>query len=177
MEERPQAPSCRSCLSPRTPRFDWLRPKRPAWIFGQSTTIALTKLVSDPSAQVRQAAIRALAMYANWRYAPAQTSLIQLATNKSADPLDRLNATDALGDAVRLQLKGVRQDPPLFQALISLMQEKEEPIRSTASGILAPLYEPAGEGAQRRRAPEGGWDKWLDEMSRTDIGRLHCPAT
>jgi hypothetical protein len=134
-------------------------------IFGNDATAALTKLVSDPSVKVRRSAIRALAMYANWRYAPAQHALIALATDKNADSLDRLHATDAIGHAVRLQVKGVRQDPPMFRALVSLLQEKEEPIRSTATGILAPLYEHTGEGAQRRRSPEGGWEKWLDEIT------------
>jgi hypothetical protein len=108
-------------------------------------------------------------MYANWRYTPAQKALIHLATDKGADPLDRLNATDAIGYAVRLQVKGVRQDPPMFEALVSLLQDKDEPVRSTAAGILAPLYESSGEGAQRRRAPEGGWDKWLNEISSQNL--------
>ena len=141
-------------------------------IFGDATIAALTKLVSDPSVKVRQAAIRALAMYANWRYTAAQKALIQLATDKTADPLDRLNATDALGYAVRFQVRGVRQDPPMFQALVALLQEKEEPIRSTAAGILAPLYEPAGAGAQRRRAPDGGWEKWLEEITVLQMSDL-----
>ena len=146
-------------------------------IFGDATTAALAKLVSDPSVKVRQSAIRALAMYANWRYAAAQTALIALATNQEADPFDRLNATDALGYAVRLQVKGVRQDPPMFQALVSLLQDKEEPVRSTASGILAPLYEPSGEGAQRRRAPEGGWQKWLDDITAEQMVTSLPPGT
>jgi hypothetical protein len=104
-------------------------------------------------------------MYANWRYAAAQHALIQLATDKGADPLDRLNATDAIGYEVRLQVKGVPQDPPMFQALVSLLQDKDEPVRSTAAGVLAPLYESAGEGPQRRRAPEGGWEKWLNGIA------------
>ena len=104
-------------------------------------------------------------MYAGWRYTPAQQALIQLATDKGADSLDRLNATDAIGYAVRLQVKGVQQDPTMFHALVSLLQDKDEPVRSTAVGVLAPLYESAGEGAQRRRAPEGGWDKWLNEIT------------
>ena len=130
-------------------------------IYGNDTTAALAKLVSDPSVNVRHSAIRALAMYADWRYAPAQQALIQLASDKTADPMDRLNATDAIGTAVKLQVKGVRQDPPLFAALVSLLQDKDEPVRSTAAGILMPLYEPSGEGAQRRRSPDGGWEKWL----------------
>jgi TPR repeat protein len=104
-------------------------------------------------------------MYANWRYNAAQKALIELATNQSADPFDRLNATDAIGYAVRMQVKGVRQDPPMFQALIALLQDKEEPIRATAAGTLAPIYEASGEGPQRRRSPEGGWEKWLEEIT------------
>ncbi len=146
-------------------------------IFDEATTVALTKLLSDGSVKVRQSTTRALAMYANWRYAPAQRALVELATNRDADPLDRLSATDAIGYAVRLQVKGVRQDPPLFQALVSLLQEKDEPIRSTAAGILAPLYEPTGEGAQRRRSPEGGWEKWLTDMAAQHTVTLSPPGT
>jgi TPR repeat protein len=143
-------------------------------IFGDATTSALTKLAPDPAMKVRQATIRALAMYANWRYDAAQKTLIQLATDKSVDPLDRLNATDAIGYAVRLQVKGARQDPRMFKALISLVgqEEKEEPVRSTAAGILAPVYEFGGDGPQRRRAPEGGWDKWLEDVTAKEMGAL-----
>jgi predicted esterase len=140
-------------------------------IFGASTTAALAKLTADPSVEVRQAAIRALGMYANWRYQAAQAALIQLATNTSADQADRINAADALGYAVRLQVKGVRQDPPMFQALVSLLKDKDEPVRSTAALALAPAYEPA----PRRRSPEGGWEKWLDELAAKE--RRVLPAT
>jgi TPR repeat protein len=126
--------------------------------------------VSDPSAAVRRAAIRALAMYANWRYPAAQQALIALATDPAASPMDRLNAADAIGYAVRLQVKGVRQDPPMFHALVSLLKDKEEPIRSTAAGILMPIYQPGAEAGQRRRAPEGGWEKWLDEITAEERG-------
>ena len=146
-------------------------------IFDEATTVALAKLLADPSVKVRQAAVRALAMYANWRYAPAQRALVDLATNRDADPLDRLSATDAIGYAVRLQVKGVRQDPPLFQALVSLLQEKDEPIRATAAGILAPIYESTGEGPQRRRAPEGGWEKWLNDIAAEHAVTHSLPGT
>jgi hypothetical protein len=133
-------------------------------IFGASTTAALAKLAGDPSPQVRQSAIRALAMYANWRYAAAQDALIRLATDLDADPADRLHATDAISHALRFQVKGARMDPPMFRAVVALLRDKNEPVRSTAAGILMPAYEPSGEGAARRRAPEGGWDKWLEQM-------------
>jgi TPR repeat protein len=143
-------------------------------ILSDATTSGLAKLVKDPEAMVRRAAIRALAMYDNWRYQPAQRALIQLAMDGSADPADRLNATDAIRYAVRFQVKGVRQDPPMFRALVSLLQDEGEPVRSAAAGILAPVYEFGGGSTGRRRAPEGGWDKWLDQISAR---REEHPAT
>ena len=56
-------------------------------VFGDAATTALAKLVKDPSVAVRRSAVRALAMYANWRYPAAQEALIQLATDLTADPL------------------------------------------------------------------------------------------
>lgn len=141
-------------------------------IFDESTTVALTKKLSDPSIKVRRAVIRALAMYADWRYETAQQALIRLATDQNANALDRLDATDAIGYAVRLQVKGVRQDPPMFQALISLLPDKEEPVRATAAGILAPLYEPSGHGDERVKAPAGGWEKWLADITAENKGAI-----
>ena len=65
----------------------------------------------------------------------------------------------------------------MFHALVSLLQDKEEPVRSTAAGILAPLYESAGEGAQRRRSPEGGWEKWLAEITSKNMVKGLPPGT
>jgi TPR repeat protein len=141
-------------------------------IFNEATTVALTKKLSDPSIKVRRAAVRALGMYADWRYEAAQQALIRLATDQNADALDRLNAADAIGYAVRLQVKGVRQDPPMFQALISLVQDTDEPVRATAAGILAPLCDPSGPGEERRKAPEGGWEKWLADVTAKETGAL-----
>jgi TPR repeat protein len=141
-------------------------------IFDEATTEALARKLSDSSMKVRRAAARALAMYAEWRYATAQQALIRLATDQNASALDRLNATDAIGYAVRLQVKGVRQDPPMFQALISLLQDKEEPVRATAAGILAPLYEPSGHGDERTKAPPDGWEKWLAGITAEEQGAL-----
>jgi TPR repeat protein len=153
-------------------------------IFDGATTAALTRKLADSSVKVRQAATHALAMYADWRYETAQRALIQLATNQNASALDRLNATDAIGYAVRIQVKGVRQDPPLFQALISLLQDKEEPVRATAAGILAPVYESGGHGDERTKAPAGGWEKWLVDITAEEQSALkdyavckHGPGT
>ena len=139
-------------------------------IFNEATTAALAKKLSDPSIEVRRAAIRALAMYADWRYEAAQQALIRLATDAQADNLDRLDATDAIAYAVRLQVKGYRQDPPMFRALISLLHDKDEPVSATANGALAPVYDSGGTGERRRRMPEGGWEKWLADVTANETG-------
>jgi hypothetical protein len=137
-------------------------------IFGASTTAALAKLATDPSVQVRQAAIGVLAMYANWRYQPAQAALIELATDTSDGASDRINAADALAYAVRYQVNGARLDPPMFQALVSLLEDEEEPVRATAVAALAPAYEPALPDEPRRRSPEGGWEQWLAAIASNE---------
>jgi len=137
-------------------------------IYGEATTAALTKLLGDPSPQVRNAALRATASYANWRYQPAQQALIQRATDKSLDLDARLDATDALGQAVKLQASGVPQDPPMFRALVSLLSEREknEPLHAAAYIALAPIrpYIIGGSGGGQF-PPDGGWEKWLDKIT------------
>ena len=137
-------------------------------IYGEATTAALTKLLGDPSPQVRNAALRATASYANWRYQPAQQALIQRATDKGLDLDARLDATDALGQAVKLQAAGVPQDPPMFRALVSLLSEREknEPLHAAAYIALAPMrpYIIGGSGGGQF-PPDGGWEKWLDKIT------------
>ena len=137
-------------------------------IYGEATTAALTKLLGDASPQVRNAALRATASYANWRYQPAQQALIQRATDKSLDLDARLDAADALGQAVKLQAAGVPQDPPMFRALVSLLSEREknEPLHAAAYIALAPVrpYIIGGSGGGQF-PPDGGWEKWLDKIT------------
>src|SRR5436190_19059972 len=108
-------------------------------IFGEATTVALGKLLADPSPKVRDAALRALASYANWRSQAAQQVLIQRATDKSLDVDSRLDAADALAQAVKLQAAGVQQDPPMFRALVSLLSDEYEPLKAVAFLALAPI--------------------------------------
>jgi hypothetical protein len=139
--------------------------------FGEATVAALARMLSDPSSKVRAATIRALGINANWRSQAAQDALIKLATDTSADSGDRLSATDAIGFAVRLQVRGVRQDPPMFKALVSLLAEKDEPIRATATALLAPVFQP-GSATPPLKAPPGGWQQWLEEITTKEDGFL-----
>jgi hypothetical protein len=144
-------------------------------IFSEDTAASLGKSLVDPDARVRRAALKALAMYAEWRSDAAQKALIDLATNpeKAVDPSDRISAVDGLGYTVRFQVRGVRQDPPVFRTLVGLLADKNEEIRTMASNILAPIRDPdfrGDAGRPEKKAPEGGWPKWLDEIAAKEAG-------
>ncbi len=71
-----------------------------------------------------------------------------------------------------LQTKGVRQDPPLFRALVSLLSEHQEPLHAIAYLALAPVRDPAYQPgvAPESKAPPGGWQHWLDEITAKQAG-------
>jgi hypothetical protein len=142
-------------------------------IYGEATTAALTKLLDDPSPEVRNAALRATASYGNWRYGPAQQALIQRATDQSLDLDARLDAADGLVQAVKLQAAGVPQDPPMFKALVSLLDEegKNEPLQAAAYIALAPIRPYIIGGSDEGQfPPDGGWQKWLDKITTEQAG-------
>jgi hypothetical protein len=142
-------------------------------IFGEATTGVLGKLIADPSPEVRNAALRALASYANWRSAAAQQILIQRATDQSLDLDARLAAADGLAQAVKLQAAGVQQDPPMFRALVSMISEKNEPLQAVALLALAPIRRYIVGGADEGQfPPEEGWEKWLEKITAQQAGDL-----
>lgn len=146
-------------------------------IFDEATLAALAKKLSDPVAKVRRTAISALAVNAQWRSAVSQRALIAAALNTEpgADQDDRVSATDGLCQAVRLQLKGVRQDPPVFNALVALLSDKNEQLRTMAANFLAPIRDGdfrGDAGRPERKMPEGGWQKWLDDITAKNAGYL-----
>lgn len=142
-------------------------------IFGETTTAALGKLLDDPSARARNAASRALASYANWRSQTAQQILVRRATDQSLGMDARLDAADGLAQAVQLQASGVQQDPPMFQALVSLLDEKAEPLRAVAFIALAPIRPYIIGGSEEGQfPPAGGWQKWLDKITAQQAGDL-----
>ncbi len=146
-------------------------------IFNEETMVALGRGVVDSSSRVRRAAFAALATNAQWRSDAAQKALIDLATNpgKAVDLSDRVIAVDALGQAVRFQIKGVRQDPQVFRALVALLDDKDEQLRTMATNILAPIRDPGfrgDAGRPEKKSPDGGWRLWLDEISAKNASYL-----
>jgi hypothetical protein len=141
-------------------------------IFDEGTTAALGHLLNDPSLKVRRAAVNALAMYANWRSEAAQQALIRVATDTSAHLDDRVNAADGIAQAIALQAKGVRQDPPMFRALVSLLKDPNEPLQAIAYLALAPVRDPGYQPgvAPENKTPPGGWQQWLDQIALKQEG-------
>jgi hypothetical protein len=136
-------------------------------IFDEATVAALGKKLNDPSLKVRRAAMRALAVNANWRSAEAQRALVDLALHpeKAVVEDDRVAAADGIVFAARLQLRGARQDPALFSAMVSLLTDKNEELRTMASNFLAPVRDAGFRGDLGRaeqKEPNGGWQHWLD---------------
>jgi hypothetical protein len=103
--------------------------------------------------------------------------VIELATNsgKAIEATDRISAVDALAYAVKYQVKGVRQDPQMFTALVKLLDDENEEMRVMASNILAPIRDSdfrGDSGRAERKSPTGGWQQWLDEITAKDAGYL-----
>lgn len=142
-------------------------------IFDEPTAAALGNRVTDSSVTVRRAALRALSMYANWRSEASQQALVRAVTDTNASQDDRVDAADALAQAVRFQVKGVIQDPAMFKAMVGLLTEQYEPLRAVARLTLAtvrdPDYKPAPKVTERK-TPEGGWQGWLDGVTAKSQG-------
>jgi len=140
-------------------------------IFGETTTRALGNLLDDSSVKVRTAASRALAAYANWRSAAAEQILVRRSLDHSLSLEARLDAADDLAQAVQLQAAGVPQDPAMFQALVSLLKEKDEPLRAVAFLALAPVRQYIIGGSEEGQfPPAGGWPLWLDKITAQSDG-------
>jgi proline iminopeptidase len=144
-------------------------------IFDEVTMEALSKRAYDPSTKVRQSAFRALAINANWRSNTAERALVESALHpeKAIAEADRVAAVDGIAYAVQFQLRGARQDPLLFAALITLLTDKNEELRTMATNILAPIRDPAFRGDLGRteqKTPSGGWQPWLDGVTAKAAG-------
>lgn len=144
-------------------------------IFGEDANVALGTKLTDPVASVRRAAVRALALQANWRSQAAQDALTSFIADpaKAIDSADRVAAADAIVYATRLQVHGVRQDPGLFKALIEMLKDQDEELRTIANSTLAPIRDREFRGDLGRKEltePKQGWQAWLAETTSTAAG-------
>jgi dienelactone hydrolase len=132
---------------------------------GDQTVAGLIDLLDDKNSGVRLAAIKALGVFANWRYEPAQMALGKLAL-KPKGPLDeRGAATLLLADAAQMPMLGnFDDDMPVFQALLALMNDDAKSLREAAFAPLLAVvkdglgYDPTKTDKERA----GPISKWMD---------------
>lgn len=144
-------------------------------ICDESAIAALAATLVDEDEQVRANTLHTLAVNANWRSPYAQKILIDY-VKAPKDPLLRKGAIDALASAIRHQTNGVRQDPHIFATFIELLQDQDEEARTMAANVLAPIRdrEFRGDlGRKENKEPEGGWPKWLAEITAKQAGYNH----
>ena len=151
-------------------------------IFSEAAIQSLGQGMTDESSAVRRSTFRALAVNANWRSQAAQDLLTSFLADpaKAIDPRDRVAAADAIVQAVRTQIRGARQDPGLFGALISLLDDKDEELRTIASNTLASIRDPQFRGDLGRpeqKMPDGGWAAWLAHLTKETAGYRHAYAS
>ena len=144
-------------------------------IYSEATMTALAKKLTDSDSNVRRAAIRALGLHANWRSQAAQDALVQFVTHpeQAMDQADRVGAVDMIVKASRMQLRGACQDAALVKTLVGLLDDKDEELRTMAANTLAPIRDKdfRGDlGRPERKAPDGGWQAWLNDVSAKAAG-------
>jgi hypothetical protein len=144
-------------------------------IFSEAAVKALGATLTDSVPAVRRAAIRALAMQANWRSQAAQDALTSFLPDlsRAISPADRVAVADAIVEASRFQLRGVRQDAGLFRALVAMLEDVDEEIRTIAANTLMTVRDRDFRGdmtRKERKEPEGGWGPWLQAVTERAAG-------
>jgi hypothetical protein len=143
-------------------------------LMGDAITALLAKKVKDKEATVRAAAFASLNTGANVRYQSAQDTLCFVLDQKKWDVGEKLIAVQGLTTAIRFQIKGFYQDPPLLTALIKALDDEDEGVRAAAFAALKPIqesgYDPAADRSQRRKAM-AKWEEWLAKLLGKDTPR------
>jgi hypothetical protein len=137
-------------------------------LFGIDTVMAMGRNLVDPSAQVRSAAIAALAPAANWAWPEAKALLVRFASDPKNALDERLAAVQALAEALtRIALAEVYDDNLIVPGLVKLLDDAQEPIRAAAFAALGQAgtdgfgYDPAA--ADRGRALTA-WQAWATKI-------------
>jgi hypothetical protein len=136
-------------------------------LMGEAITALLAKKVKDKEADVRTAAFTSLNTGVNFRYQSAQDTACFVLDQKKWDVSEKLLVVQGLTTAIRFQIKGYYQDPPLMTALIKALDDDDQSVRAAAFAALKPIqdsdYDAAMDKSQRRRAMVK-WEEWLAKL-------------
>jgi dienelactone hydrolase len=137
-------------------------------LFGAELLMELGKCLKDKSADLRQAAIAALAPAANWNWPEAKQLLVTFALDKKNAVADRCLATQALVDATAiLALCEKYEDSVIVPALVRLLDSPDQAVRVIAFTGLSRLstkdlgYHPA---LKDRTTALSAWQAWANEQ-------------
>ena len=140
-------------------------------LMGDAITALLAKKVKDKDAEVRTAAFASLNTGANFRYQSAQDTLCFILDQKKWDVAEKLQAIQGLTTAIRFQIKGFYQDPPLLVTLVKALDDEDEAVRTAAFAALKPIqdsdYDAAMDKPKRRQAMVK-WEEWLTRIMAGD---------
>ena len=146
-------------------------------LYGHEAVMELIKLLKDKADDVKAEAYKGLAVAANWRYMEAQEILEQAAKKKTAPVEERVQAVQALGKVVKLDLLGNFEDKNVVWTLVLLLDDDELKVREAAFATLKDGtkdtfgYTPDAAPAQRKTAV-ASWKSWCDQKA----GPLNGPA-
>jgi hypothetical protein len=143
-------------------------------LMGDAITALLAKKVKDKDADVRTATFASLGTGANFRYQSAQDTLCHVLDQKKWDVGEKLLCVQGLATAIRFQIKGFYQDPPIVTALVKALDDEDQGVRTAAFAALKPIqdsdYDPAMDRSQRRRAM-AKWEEWLVTIQGGEPGK------
>ena len=144
-------------------------------LYGRDVVLELIKLLKDKSDDVKAEAYRGLAVAANWRYMEAQEILEQVAKKKTAPVEERVQAVQALGKVVKLDLLGNFEDRNVVWTLVLLLDDDDQKVRESAFLQLKDGskdtfgYSPEAPAAQRKTAVTS-WKAWCEQKAGPQNG-------
>ncbi len=140
-------------------------------LMGDGITAVLAKKVKDKEADVRAAAFASLNTGVNVRFQSAQDTACFVLDQKKWEMAEKLLVVQGLTTAIRFQIKGFYQDPPLLVALVKALDDDELEVRKAAFAALAPIQESAYDAEMdksKRRQAIVKWEEFLAKLMGKD---------
>lgn len=135
---------------------------------------AIARRLKDKDATLRNAAVKTLGVWANWRVPLAQEAL--MAAAKSGTPADRVVIFQALQVALALQIpaKANPQDPALAHVAVAALSDRDAEVRAAAYAAIKVAqvadYDPAVDSAQQAKAI-AAWRAWAENLQPKEVKR------
>jgi hypothetical protein len=137
-------------------------------LYGKEVVLALVKALKDKNDDIKPSIYKALGVAANWRYSEAQDALGAVARNKKAPVVERVDAIEAIGKAIKLQLLGAYEDKTLFWTIVLLLDDDDAKVQETAFAQLEKAVKDTfdfkpGLSAAERKAAVAKWKSWCTD--------------